>query len=374
MRYGNTDIDRAGIAPDRLEIRGHDLSDLIGCLDPEDMFHLVAFGTVPPPGRRAGFKALRQRVFNAIGPGHPAWRAAAAAKADGARPIPAMIAGLASWPKSPPAGWREAEKEIGLSAEEIEGAVLFFALPRIAVAALLPNPRPPSPAATDGLADAILGQLTATSAPAAGNRCRAFAALLSSFQAGFGHLTPTVKLARTAASTRADLALSVIAGFSGSGPAHVGACDEAMSLLASMREGPLPPLLRAEEAVEAWARRASRIPGFGHPLFAEDPRVPRLRAYWAELKLEAAPLHNFDALCRIMDDRHGLKPNIDGLAAALLLTLALPAGGGSPLFLCMRAAAMIAHALEMRRRPRFGQTRAQARKHLSSLPVTQSPS
>ncbi|MCM3468421.1 hypothetical protein M3643_13195, partial [Staphylococcus lugdunensis] len=76
----------------------------------------------------------------------------------------------------------------------------------------------------------------------------------------------------------------------------------------------------------------------------------------------------YRAVCSAMQDLRGLPPNIDSAAAAILLELGVPAVLATPVFLFARMPTMLAHALQKRAHPPFGQTRPVARERLAALP------
>ncbi len=69
-----------------------------------------------------------------------------------------------------------------------------------------------------------------------------------------------------------------------------------------------------------------------------------------------------------MHDMRGLPPNIDSVAAAILLELGVPDALATPVFLLARMPTMLAHALQKKAHPPFGQARPVARERLAALP------
>ncbi|MEO3958112.1 citrate/2-methylcitrate synthase [Chromobacterium piscinae] len=194
-------------------------------------------------------------------------------------------------------------------------------------------------------------------------------ALLVAWHAGFGYITPTVLVPRVAIGTGVTLTQAVAAGFMASGPKHVGAAEEALAWLKAI--GPDA----GDDAVHAAVDAALDSPGqllfgFGHPLFVEDPRPPRIRALFAKWGFEGPHVRLFDLACRRALERKGLRPNIDFITAAALLDLGVEEPRwGVGLGLCARVAAMVAHAIERRDRPAFGVSSKAARKLLATVPV-----
>lgn len=358
--HGGSMLDGPGFAPERLLVRGRDLNDLIGAFDPVEAFALVMWGSIPDPARREELEAMLRLVSTSVSDRHRAFRAATAAiKAGGNVPV-ALIAGLA-------AGLDDVVAELagGCPPQEREAIAYFGALPNLLLAAC--GRMPLSVNQGRSFSRRLLYALSSRrEGEMSWAELRAFDAVLVSLQAGFGVLAPTVMLPRIAAGTRADLRLCLIAGLAGSGSAHVGACDDAMRLF-----DPISAADSDESAVEALLDRqirgGGRVPGFGHPLFCADPRVPRIRAYLDEIAFSSPALSRFDALRSTMLRRFRLQPNIDSIAAAVFSGLALPACAGTGIFLCMRSAAMMAHSREALDLPRFGVRSRTARTVITKL-------
>jgi citrate synthase len=373
MKYHGTDVDGPGLDPERLEVRGRNLNELIGNIDPVEMFAFVVFGTLVDSDKKSELETLMVRAIGAVREEYPAWQAAAVAARIGADPVKGMIAGLANGIDDIIKTFGNCGGHLELSEEEMEALLFFSVLPALFAAALGRQPLwSIEGSANLSYSKCILRLMGVGEAETANPAvARVFDAVLVSFQAGFGFLTPTVMLPRVAAGTRADLGLCLIAGLTGSGPAHVGACEHAMSLLYDMENSRLggENASYAGQTVENSIRKFGRVPGFGHPLFKEDPRVRRIRTYLDETGFRVSVLQSFDCLCTTMRDRFGLYPNIDGISAAVFVGLNLPKRSGTGLFLSMRSAAMIAHVFEKRKQPPFGATSATAREYLASVPV-----
>jgi citrate synthase len=258
-----------------------------------------------------------------------------------------------------------------LSEKELEAVLYFGALPAL-LAVLTTGVAPEKPAQRESFSATLLRHLMADPLRVEDQRqVTAFEALMVGLQVGYSYLSPSVTLPRLAAGTRASLPLCLISGLTGSGPAHVGACDQAMELLVRMErcEAGADDVQAIQRAVEGWSKEYGRVPGFGNPLFPQDPRIERLWTCLKPIQTPQGPLQRFEALCRFMQERYGISPNIDGLSAAAFLELSLPAGRGTALFLCIRTAGMIAHIFDKLRRPTFGVTSATARGFFHKLPA-----
>jgi citrate synthase len=152
--------------------------------------------------------------------------------------------------------------------------------------------------------------------------------------------TSTVAV-RIAASTRADLYDSLMAGFATmAGPLHGGASQRAYELLVSAeRDG-------AARALNDALRWHNHLPGFGHVIYKE--RDPRFDALW-EL---AAPLLSDarrDLFLEVIDMAAAADvpaPNCDLALAALSWGTGMPPDAGRTIFTIARIAGWTAHYQE----------------------------
>jgi citrate synthase len=367
--YHGTEIDWPMFDPERMEVRGKNINDLIGVVDPFQMFFFILNGTLPTEGERSECETALWQGFYSIKPGQAAWEAAAKARRAGASVPCALIAGLATGLPEISEAAASISARSTMPPDICEGWVLFGVLPAI-LYALADHHRPAWPVDKQ-LSALLLQDFTSGFKGDADITQKALNAVLVGMQAGYGYLAPTVMLPRVAAGTKAELILCLIAGFSASGPAHVGGSEECLELLSRIKK--VSPQSPGKDELTtvliAWSSEFGRIPGFGHPLFRRDPRVSRLREYLQEIQFANESLSHYDTLCAVMIEKYGLHPNIDSLNAAVLSDLGLQKGLSVGLFLCMRAAAMIAHVFEKRRLPRFGVTSATARGFLHKIPV-----
>ncbi len=149
--------------------------------------------------------------------------------------------------------------------------------------------------------------------------------------------------ARVVAGTHADVYACVQAGLAAiSGPRHGAASDRVEALLA---EAGTPE--RAERAVQERTRRGERLPGFGHPFYAEgDPRARLMfEAAW-EVGERGVELRTLDALVGAMERARRPPPNVDVGLVALRASLRLPQGSAAGIIFVSRCAGWVAHTLE----------------------------
>jgi citrate synthase len=270
---------------------------------------------------------------------------------------------------------------LGLPDQAAEGLVYVGFLPAMLAYAVESGGGSGTGRLDDLLADPPAGDryidlvflLCAGRRPAGTAEARLFEAIMVAFIGGFGYLTPTVMLPRMSAGTRAALPVTLAAGFAGAGPAHTGACELAMQHQAQVQaliaESSAPPLETARQQVRGMLEAEQRVPGFGHPLFRADPRIPRLREVIDEIGFTGEEIDTFELVARAMREEAGLHPNIDGIASAVFRAMGLNAAYGTGLFMCSRAGDMLAHVLEKLRQPPFGISSSAARKYLDSIPT-----
>jgi citrate synthase len=213
---------------------------------------------------------------------------------------------------------------------------------------------------------AMLLKLLKNEATLNDNEIWIFDKMLISLHAGFGSVTPTIALARFSASTFAEVIFNLIAGITGCGPAHVGACKNAMKLY-----NYLIKLNYNDEKIFGYIRaeisKGKKIPGFGHPLLNIDPRNTVLE----KIMLNYAKQKHMNLYAKIksfMLTTYKLNPNIDSILAAMLLSLGVSENIGTCLFLFARMPTMLAHAIQKKKSPAFGIRKDTARAKIKSLP------
>ncbi|HEF4735065.1 citrate synthase [Burkholderia multivorans] len=364
------EIDSVSISPDRLSVRGVDLLHLIDSVQFTAAIMHVLAGRMPDADAvRALDRALAARLAD-DGTSDDRLLATRLARCQ-RRPevflVAAIAAGLAAEPQAGSVAWPDALSGIGQDDDVAAGLCIVATLPRLlAVWRTVEGEAPAWPRPTDlarGFSAAVLDCLRGGESCDA--RARLFDVLLVALHGGFGLVAPTIALPRFSASTYASIDLNLIAGLTGSGSAHVGACSDATRFFASL-VGRKPAEIR--DRVTQRVQAGDRIPGFGHPLLERDPRPAALERHAVRLGVDGAAFDAYRAVCSAMQDLRGLPPNIDSAAAAILLELGVPAVLATPVFLFARMPTMLAHALQKRAHPPFGQTRPVARERLAALP------
>ncbi len=149
---------------------------------------------------------------------------------------------------------------------------------------------------------------------------------------------------RVVASTGADLAACVVAGYSSlSGPKHGAAIEQILEMFDAIGEpANAEPWMKAEIA----ARR--RLRGFGHSVYRRpDPRLAVLREHGQRLAPERFAVASAaeEAGRRVLAGRR-LEPNVDLLAVVVLEACGVPRGWFAATFAAARIVGWCAHALE----------------------------
>ncbi|MGY3085544.1 citrate/2-methylcitrate synthase [Pseudomonas fragi] len=365
--YRGTNIDGATLEPNEgLWVRGRNLNDLIGIVDFPTALWLAWFGSLPSPAESQAVDAVLVHIARHLSQA-PAYRRGIEAVADsGAGMVQAAACGfLGDLGALENIALREATAR-GLPTHQdfIQGLVSVASAPHFLHAALGHQ----APGTAPGQhAEGVLAAMGESNIDALS--IRVVDALLVAWHAGFGYITPTVLVPRTAIGTGVSLAQAVAAGFMASGPKHVGAAEEAMSWLKTISAQASHADIR-QAVNHALDQPGNLLFGFGHPLFVQDPRPPHIRALFAQWGFGGRYLEIFDVVCAHVLERKGLHPNIDFITAAALLDLGVTQARWSVgLGLCGRVAAIVAHAIERRDRPAFGVSSKAARKLLATVPV-----
>ncbi len=144
---------------------------------------------------------------------------------------------------------------------------------------------------------------------------------------------------RTAASTRSDLYGALLAGLGASGgPLHAGASRAAHLVLEDAERRGAPPAL---DRALGWR---PPLAGFGHGVYAADPRFEELWSFVQ--RVSTGRVEVVSALLALATERGLPPPNVDLGLAALSFVSGMDAESGSVLFEVARTAGWVAHYLE----------------------------
>jgi citrate synthase len=369
-------LDGPSLTPERLTVRGKDLNDLVGSLNyPAAVYHLLT-GDLPSPTIVQQLDDWLLYAMRSLTPDQPLAQIVRQAARLGATDIGAVLAGLALGDGLGLPATLDVTPLERLGLNNYQAGLYYFAIAPLLHAYAL---EAAGPAQIDArlalLAEpssdylgAVYGVVRGQPLPNAATRT-VFHGVMVAFHAGFGSLAPTIMLPRGATSTRASTAMALAAGYTAAGPSHVGACKEVMALFAQIvarvpSGNPQDLVAHTRATLDARLAAGERVPGFGHPLFRQDPRNPHLRDLVKAQGLDSPYLTVYDTVAARMHEQRAIHPNIDAIAAAIFLTLGIAPAYGTALFLCARMAAMVAHIEEARREPPFGARRKAIRSSL----------
>jgi citrate synthase len=171
-------------------------------------------------------------------------------------------------------------------------------------------------------------------------------------------LVPSVQAARmTYAAAPTALQGAVAAGLLGCGEVILGAVESAGAFISSI-EAAVRAGADRDETIKTrltdLKRNRQSLSGFGHPLHKpEDPRAWRLIEYAREIGIASTHVAILEATHALLPSVYGraLPLNVSGAIAAVLLDAGFPQEALKGVPLVARAAGLIAHLLEERRKP-----------------------
>jgi citrate synthase len=167
-------------------------------------------------------------------------------------------------------------------------------------------------------------------------------------------MAPSVDAARFAASAGVPLQAAVASGVIALGDFHGGAVEAGADMLLEAEQLGKEPAEAARVIVERSRQERRRVPGYGHVVHDADPRAIRL----FEVAKELGFFGRYCELALAFEDAvtatigSGLRLNIDGAMAALLLELGLDPSLGKALYVIGRAPGLVAHVHEEQTRER----------------------
>ncbi len=162
--------------------------------------------------------------------------------------------------------------------------------------------------------------------------------------------TPSVLAARTVTSGGATFQAGAAAGLLAMGQYHaaaVGDCMEAVLSVGAETDAPGA----AKKLVADYRSRGDRLPGFGHRQHkTRDPRVGKLFGMAREQGVDGRYIAAAEAIEAALQQATGrlLPINIDGVYAAVLAEIGVPADSANAIFIASRMAGVMAHVVEER--------------------------
>ena len=163
---------------------------------------------------------------------------------------------------------------------------------------------------------------------------------------------PSIQAARQIASGGVQFQACVAGGILALGDSHGGAVENVMEIFADakkqMQERGLSIEDMAREILVNAKAKKQRIPGFGHPTHAQDPRTVKLMGIAKELGI-------YGDICALAEKMAELTPtlsgralplNVDGCVGAIIAELGFDWRIGKGMFLLGRVFGIAAHVLE----------------------------
>ena len=380
-RYHGTNIDGPSLNPEELYVRGKKLNDLIGNFSFSAAIYHLLTGEQATPFQEQLLDCYLAKALSSLTEDDVALEVIRTIVASGATFSQAIIAGLMvdktqSWEQTIAAFDLDA---IGLDRDSQVGLYYIGLIPALMAMAIksiqmvegksLEREIPKFPGGVKDYIEALFTFCTSRNFRNSAEK-KIFNHVMVSLHAGWGFLAPTVMLPRVAISTRIPIPQAIAAGFTAAGPAHVGACEKAMEFFTVMdKQCSTQPEAAVIKFLEERLAKKEKIPGFGHPMFKVDSRNPRLRVIISEIGLQSDFIRLYDITVKFLQDKLGIHPNIDGISAAVFLSLGMRPPYGTGLFLCSRTSAMVAHILEQKEKPPFGATSEEIRKWFGPFAV-----
>lgn len=379
--YHGTDIDGPTLNPEELYVRGKKLNDVIGNFSFSAAIYHLLTGEEATLSQEQLLDCYLAKALSTLSEDDAALKVIRTVVANGATFSQAIIAGLMV-DKTQTLEYMIAAFDldaIGLARDSQIGLYYIGLIPSLMTMAIESIQRIEGKSLDDKIGkstrvgqdyiEALFTLCTNRNFSNSAER-KIFNDVMVSLHAGWGFLAPTVMLPRVAISTRVPISQALAAGFTAAGPAHVGACEKSMEFFTAMDK----QCSGEREAVaikflEERLAKKEKIAGFGHPMFKVDSRNARLRSIISEIGLQSDFIRLYDITAKFLNDKLGIYPNIDGISAAVFLSLGMRPPYGTGLFLCSRTCAMVAHILEQKGKPPFGATSEEIRKWFGPFAV-----
>ena len=161
---------------------------------------------------------------------------------------------------------------------------------------------------------------------------------------------PSAAAARLVITGGVGLPNAIASGINAFGEYHGGSIEHLMRILyESLDENKEEDIKSiAKRIVNEYLEKHMRIPGLGHFLHTDDPRVKRLTAIAKELGYYGRYLMLLYAIQKELSKAVGrtMPMNIDGIMGALLCELGFDWRAGKAIFTLSRSAGIAAHAYE----------------------------
>ncbi|SDH99732.1 citryl-CoA lyase [Alteribacillus bidgolensis] len=174
--------------------------------------------------------------------------------------------------------------------------------------------------------------------------------------ADHGPRAPSIAAGRMAATCGISFNSAVATGINLLGDSHGGATEKGMKLLyetwEEARESGKDLYQVIDSKLDDMLSKKEKLPGIGHQLHDDDPRVNRLyelaEPMAAEKEISGVYLDIAEQYRRLLAEKkkRSITMNIDGVAAAIQCEIGLPAEAAKGIFALSRGMGIAAHAFE----------------------------
>ncbi|MED4128575.1 citryl-CoA lyase [Shouchella miscanthi] len=167
-----------------------------------------------------------------------------------------------------------------------------------------------------------------------------------------GPRAPSIAAARMAATCGVTFNSAVATGINMLGDVHGGAVEDSMAILYATKEAIDEGRGSVTEQLDRLLQAGKKLPGFGHQLHDDDPRVKRLYEL-SQLLIEEDDISG--VYLRLLEDfrlhisdrkKRSFTINVDGISAAIQCELGIPAEAAKGIFALSRGMGIVAHAYE----------------------------
>jgi citrate synthase len=382
MRYQGTDIDGPCLDPEGLIVRGVNLVDIIGHKTFLECFFLTTYDRYPNADELGELNRYFSQGFGSIKQNDPLFDIIPLITTAPQYSLNGLMAGLTIDRQKEIEGITPPRfDDIVITEVALAGFYFMSVLPVITgFAAAFPFEKDSAVLKqrlelAQGLEgdyiDKMVYFLTGKPFNGAGEKVL-IEAILVSFCAGFGYLTPSIMSPRISIGSGVSVGLAIIAGCTTAGPWHLGTSQDVIMMFQEMlknRQGrPIDEFVN--DFIQEKFQEGKKLLGFGHPFFKKDPRVLRLMEIVDDLGFEHEAIDLFHSITLAVGNLKNIYPNLETAHGALLTSMGfnIPFLGPS-IALIGRAGGMVAHMEERLTKPAFGVRNDVARNFFDKVPM-----
>jgi citrate synthase len=340
----DTKLSFLDVEHERIVVRGYDLIELARRVHYTDVAFLLIHGALPGPGKQSMFA-------NALGDGAAlpdGMRELLRSLPPGTHPMDTLRTGISAL-----AGSEDPDRldDTGHGANVTKGVRIVAAAPTIVAEGYRAAHDMPSAEPEHDLSHPARFLRMIPGAATDDDAVAIFDRVLTCYAEH--ELANSTLAARVVASSLGDI-YGALTGATAAlkGPLHGGANEEAARMFAAIHEHAGDPADAAEGYVVARLEAGERVMGFGHRVYMHraDPRAVLLHddlLALAERRADAeAYVAAYERAVEVMQREKGLYPNADLPIGLILYLLDIPIELFTPIFLCARAAGLVAHVIE----------------------------